>query len=93
MPDFSTTVWGVPDPENNALAAQCDPFWTAMNGGFCSDSMGNFIRKNGSLVTVEEIVRGGAERNAQQWLPGVSNSLLLGGLALVVVLMMTRGRD
>lgn len=93
MADFSTTVWGFPDPDNNTTAAMCDPFWTTMNGGFCSDTLGRYVRKNGSLVTVEEIVRGGAERNANQWLPGVSNALLLGGLALVVVLMMSRRRD
>lgn len=66
---FSTTVYARTDP---AIAALCDPFWTLQNGGYCSDSNGNYIRSDGSIVPVEELT---GERN--QLVSGVDNSTLV----------------
>lgn len=50
--DFSTTVYARRDTE---IAQQCDPFWTVQNGGYCSDDLGNYIRRDGSVVAIEEL--------------------------------------
>lgn len=38
---------------------QCDTFWTLMNGGVCSDSMGQYLRADGTPVSFEELVDAG----------------------------------
>lgn len=39
-----------------ALPTFCDPDWTAMNGGICTDAMGNFRTSSGSTVTQDQII-------------------------------------
>ena len=73
---FSTTVYGRPDPE---VAALCDPFWTLQNGGYCSDANGNYIRRDGTIVPVQELT---GDRN--QLVQGVDNSTLV-VVALVAI--------
>lgn len=66
---FRTTVWARPDLE---VAALCDPFWTLQNGGYCSDAMGNYIRRDGTVVPVEELTG-----DRQQLVSGIDNSTLV----------------
>ena len=68
MPVFSTTVYGVADAEVSSL---CDPFWTLQNGGYCSDANGNYIRRDGTIVPVQELT------GDRQLVRGVDNSTLV----------------
>lgn len=82
--DFSTTVYATPDAAAAAAAAAagCDPFWTMMNGGYCSDALGNYLRRDGSVYRV-----GGVQAPASRWFAGVSNEAVMGGAAVVVLLL------
>ena len=84
MADFSTTVYATA-PVDTETARLCDPFWTMMNGGFCSDVNGNYIRKDGKLITFENLTQ------EKQLIAGVSNSaLLVFALVLVGVAVVAR---
>lgn len=83
--DFSTTVYASSGADTPAaVAAGCDPFWTQMNGGYCSDTLGNYIRRDGSIVRV-----GGVEPS-KRWFPSVSNEMVLAGVAILAVLLLAK---
>jgi len=73
-----------PDPQisDQASREKCNAFWTAMNGGVCSDSMGRYVRKDGTSVTFEEqIATGKASSGA------TSQFIVVGSLVLFAVLL------
>lgn len=81
-PDFSVTVYGAgPTGTPPAAATHCDPFWSFMNGGYCSDALGNYIRRDGSPIQV------GGVAPSKRWMAGVSNEMVLGGLGIVAFLL------
>jgi hypothetical protein len=59
-------------------AVNCDPFWSQMNGGVCSDANGNPLRADGSAVDSFETLRffsgGGGQTTAPA--PGVASSIV-----------------
>jgi hypothetical protein len=61
--------------------SMCDPFWTLMNEGYCSDSNGQYLRRNGQIARVD-----GVSGN-RRWIAGVSNEMVLAGVALFGILM------
>lgn len=58
--------------------ARCDAFWTMMNGGVCSDSMGQFLRKDGTPVSFEELVGAKPEQDSATKFVLVGSIVLLG---------------
>jgi len=86
--DFSTTVYASSGAQGPAaVAAQCDPFWTSMNDGYCSDALGNYIRRDGTVIRVDGVA------TSKRWFPSVSNELVLAGVALIAVLLLAKAVD
>ena len=75
--DFSTTVYAYIDADG---PSQCDPMWTYLNGGYCSDHMGNYLRRDGRPVQVI-----GVDGPDKPVVPGVDNSTMVTALAFLVL--------
>lgn len=63
--------------------SRCDAFWTAMNGGVCSDTLGNYLRSDGTSVPFDELVAAGkADQSSVGKFVVVGSAVLFGILLL-----------
>lgn len=64
---------------------RCDAFWTMMNGGICSDSLGQFLRKDGTPVTFDELVTAGKADES-----GAAAKFIVAGSAILLGVVLLR---
>lgn len=58
LPDGSSVCVGANAPDATVAASLptfCDPDWTTINGGVCTDGMGQYRTKTGAVVTADQI--------------------------------------
>lgn len=82
-----TDIWQNPAIADQQSNEKCNAFWTMMNGGVCSDSMGRYLRRDGTPVTFEEQV--GSKSQGVD----LGQILLIGGIAIggLVVVKLLKG--